>query len=240
MKMSIAIPTCESHGRGAEFIEDLFRTIQIQKFKDYDVWVSDHSVDNEVKNICRAYEKIIPVYHSRNTENRGNGPANTNRAISLCKGDIVKVMFQDDFFYDDEALGKIYDALSVSDKKWLVCGTNHTRDDGHNFYGDLYPKWNDKILNGVNTFSSPSTIAFKNTIEDRFDPNLTMMMDCEFYYRMEKIHGQPLYLKDILVSNRVHAGQISQNYTASSKYIENINKEIDYCFEKHGVNRNEK
>ena len=48
-KISIAIPTCESEGRGAEFIDDLFRTIVIQQFKDYNVWVSDQSVDNSVK-----------------------------------------------------------------------------------------------------------------------------------------------------------------------------------------------
>ena len=35
-------------------------------------------------------------------------PANTNKAISMCSGDIIKVMFQDDFFYDDEALEKIW------------------------------------------------------------------------------------------------------------------------------------
>ena len=40
-KISLAIPTWESEGKGAEFIEDLFRTIEIQQFKDYNVLVSD-------------------------------------------------------------------------------------------------------------------------------------------------------------------------------------------------------
>ena len=238
-KISLAIPTWESGGRGAEFIDDLFRTIEIQQFKDYNVWVSDHSVDNSVKNVCRAYQNRINVEYIRNPENRGNGPANTNNAIDLCDGEIVKVMFQDDFFYDDEALGKIYDALSTSDKTWLVCGSNHTRDDGHSFYWDLMPKWSDQIINGVNTISSPSVVAFKNGIEERFETNVRMMMDCEFYYTMDKAHGQPVYLHDVLVSNRVHDGQISQQITADPKYFEAMKKEIDYCFKKHGVNYNE-
>ena len=41
MKMSIAIPTWESYGKGNEFLDDLFRTIEIQSFKDYEVVVSD-------------------------------------------------------------------------------------------------------------------------------------------------------------------------------------------------------
>ena len=43
MRMSIAIPTYESKGRGVEFLDDLFRTIEIQTFKDFEVVVSDHS-----------------------------------------------------------------------------------------------------------------------------------------------------------------------------------------------------
>ena len=87
-----------------------------------------------VKNVCRAYQDRINVEYIRNPENRGNGPANTNNSIDLCDGDIVKVMFQDDFFYDTEALEKMYKAMSNSSKKWFACGATHTRDDGHTFF----------------------------------------------------------------------------------------------------------
>ena len=36
-------------------------------------------------------------YMLRTKNDRGNGPANTNNAIDKCSGDIIKVMFQDDF-----------------------------------------------------------------------------------------------------------------------------------------------
>ncbi len=239
-KISIAIPTWECEGRGTEFLHDLFRTIEIQQFTDYNVWVSDHSKDNEVKNLCIAYHDKINVNHMRNTEDRGNGPANSNKALDLCDGEIVKIMFQDDFFYDDEALGKIYDSLSNSENTWLVCGSNHTRDDGNSFYWDLYPKWSDQIINGVNTISSPSVVALKNSlVKERFDTNVKMMMDCEFYYRMEKSHGQPVYLHDVLVSNRVHEGQVSHKITSDPSYFRDMKNEIDYCFEKNGVDYSE-
>ena len=45
MKMSIAVPTWESYGKGNEFLDDLFRTLEIQTFQDFEVVVSDHSKD---------------------------------------------------------------------------------------------------------------------------------------------------------------------------------------------------
>ena len=44
MKMSIAVPTWESYGKGNEFLDDLFRTLEIQTFQDFEVVVSDHSL----------------------------------------------------------------------------------------------------------------------------------------------------------------------------------------------------
>ena len=234
-KVSIAIPTWENNGRGAEFLDDLIRTIEIQTLTDYEVIVSDHSENFDVKNVVKYYEKKgMNIKHVRNTENRGNGPANTNVAIDLCSGEIVKIMFQDDFFYDDEALEKIYDALTESDKDWLVCGCNHTQTDGRDFYWTLMPTWNNELLKGVNSISSPSVMAFKNDkVKDRFDENVVMMMDCEMYYRMEKSHGRPIFLHDDLVTNRVHEGQISMQTYNSVDYADKMEKEIQYCAKKH-------
>ena len=233
--MSIAIPTWENNGRGAEFLEDLLSTIEIQTLTDYEVIVSDHSEDNSVKNVVKFYEKKgMNIKHVRNTENRGNGPANTNAAIEQCTGEVVKVMFQDDFFYDDEALEKIYNALMESDSDWLVCGCNHTRSDGRDFYWTLMPTWNNELLKGVNSISSPSVMAFKREkVSERFDENLSMMMDCEMYYRLDKLHGQPVYLHDDLVTNRVHEGQISAQTYSSDDYAKTMEREISHCAEKH-------
>ena len=174
------------------------------------------------------------IKHVRNTENRGNGPANTNAAIDLCTGEVVKIMFQDDFFYDDEALEKIYGCLTNVENDWLVCGCNHTRSDGRDFYWTLMPTWNNEFLKGVNSISSPSVMAFKrDKVTERFDENVSMMMDCEMYYRMEKSHGRPIFLHDDLVTNRVHEGQISMQTYNSVDYADKMEKEIQYCAKKH-------
>jgi len=236
-KVSIAIPTYEFQGRGAEFIEDLLSTIKIQTLTDYEVIISDHSENNGVKVVVKQYEKDgMNVKYFRNTRNRGHGPTNTNAAIELCTGEIVKIMFQDDFFYDDEALEKIYNSLKESDKDWLVCGCNHTKSDGRDFYWTLMPTWNDDLIRGINSISSPSVMAFKReNVSERFDKNVKMMMDCEMYYRMDKKYGQPVYLHDDLVTNRVHEGQLSMQVYRTDDYVEIMDKEIKYCFEKHKI-----
>ena len=133
MRFSIAIPTWESYGRGGEFLEDLLRTIEIQTLKNFEVCISDHSENNDVLDIVKTFEDKFSIVYSRNSEKRGNGPANTNKAIDMCSGDIIKVMFQDDFFYDDESLEKIDNKFNSTDKTWLVSGCNHTQNDGHSF-----------------------------------------------------------------------------------------------------------
>ena len=235
MKLSIAIPAWESHGRGVEFINDLLRTIEIQTFKDFEVCISDHSLNDEIMNEVKQFEDKFKIVYGKNFDNYGNGPANTNKAISMCSGDIIKVMFQDDFFYDDEALEKIYGELESSDKFWLVNGSNHTNNDGNSFYWDLYPQWNADIINGRNTISSPSVLSAKREVFDQieFDENLVMMMDCEFYFHTKKKFGDPIYYNDILVSNRVHSEQISSQYNESLNSEDKLKSEVRYCIGKH-------
>ena len=230
MKMSIAIPTCESKGRGNEFLDDLFRTIEIQTFKDYEVVVSDHSKNDVLVKVISEFQNKFNLLYVRNENDRGNGPANTNNAMAHCSGDIIKVMFQDDFFYDDEALQKIYNEFETSDKKWLLNGCNHTQDDGNSFYWEMFPRWNDKILEGVNTISSPSVLSVRKECFEKvkFDESLVMMMDCDCYYNHKENFGDPIYLNDILISNRVHENQLSLLYDQN-----NLQKEVDYCIDKY-------
>jgi glycosyltransferase involved in cell wall biosynthesis len=101
-KISIAVPTWECYGKGAEFLDDLFRTIEMQTLKEFEVVISDHSADDYLLPKIKEFEDKFEIKYHKNENNRGNGPANMNNAISKCSGEIIKIMFQDDFFYDDE------------------------------------------------------------------------------------------------------------------------------------------
>ena len=91
MRLSIAIPTFEYKGKGAEFLDILFRTIEIQTFKDFEVVVSDHSKDEELVDVIDCFKSKFDIKYIKNKNHLGNGPANTNNAIRNCSGEIIKV-----------------------------------------------------------------------------------------------------------------------------------------------------
>jgi glycosyltransferase involved in cell wall biosynthesis len=229
-KISICIPTWEQHGKGASFLEQLFVSIESQTYKNYNVVVSDQSLNDEIKNLCETFSNKFDIIYVKNKKDLGNGPANTNNCIKNADGEIIKIMFQDDFFYDQKALEIINHNFVINDCIWLVNGCNHTKDSGKTYFQQMIPKWNENILIGVNTISSPSVLSFKKEVDLFFDENLVMLMDCEYYYSLYKKFGLPLFLEDCLITGRFHEHQISTLYDHN-----NLPKEINYVKNKHKV-----
>jgi glycosyltransferase involved in cell wall biosynthesis len=222
----------EQNGFGLQYLKELLDSILIQSFKSVEIIISDHSKDDVIKHFVLGvlWNDYFPnITYKRYDKNHGNGVANLNNALKLANGEIIKIMFQDDFMFDRRCLEKFDKVFQDENMKWAVCGCNHTRD-GVNFERFMVPSWNDKILEGVNTISSPSVLAFRNENVELFDENLTMLMDVEYYYRMDKKHGLPVVIGDCLVTNRCHENQIS------SRYSGNLEDEIRYCREKHDSN----
>lgn len=225
MRFSIVIPTWEQYGNGVFFLTQLINSIKSQTLDDYEVIISDHSINYEIQNLCKEFNQSN-ILHFRNENNRGNSPFNLNFGLSRAKGEIIKVMFQDDFFINPNALELISNSFILNNCKWLVNGCCHTTDTKE-FFNYMTPKWNDKILEGVNTISSPSVLSFVNQNINYFDENLTMLMDCEYYYQLYLRYGEPFILKETLISNRIHQNQIS------SRYDKNIKEEINFVKDKY-------
>jgi glycosyltransferase involved in cell wall biosynthesis len=230
MKVSVCIPTWEQYGRGFEFLQKNLNSILDQTYKNYNVIVSDHSLNDDIKNLCNSYINYMEIIYVKNDNDLGNGPANTNNSIINVDGDIIKIMFQDDFFYDKNALEIIVNEFKNGDCNWLVTGCNHTNDDGSTYYNQMIPYWNDNIVTGTNTISSPSVLSFRRNVPCLFDTNLTMLMDCEMYWQLYVKYGLPVIIPNCLVTNRMHEHQIS------STYNKNIWDEINHVKLKHNIN----
>jgi|TARA_B100000287_G_scaffold64616_1_gene56112 glycosyltransferase involved in cell wall biosynthesis len=235
MKVSIACPTFEYYGRGVEVLDDMFRTIAAQTFKDIEVVVSDHSKIDVIEDYCKENEHNLNIKYIRNENGRGNPSINTNNAIDNCSGDIIKIFQQDDFFYDTEAVEKMYNAMTNSDAKWFACGAVHTRDDGHTFFNPMYPRWDDKIMlyPGYNFIGGVSVTAIKKEVTVRYDPELRMLLDVDFYYQNMLNYGMPIFYRDTLVANRVR----DTDTLMAEVTEEEIEEEFQYCFKKHGISR---
>lgn len=229
-RFSICIPAWEQHGVGLEFLNGLMNSIWKQTYKNYEVILSDHSKDDKINEYIMGemqHGHMSNLTYLHYDENYGNGVANLNNALSRANGDIIKIMFQDDIMFSPDCL-KILNYSFTGTVDWLVSGCNHTKD-GLNFEREMTPSWNDNLVFGVNTISSPSVLAFRNRNIELFDEKLIMLMDVEYYYRLYNKFGLPKFLNDILISNRCHNKQIS------AYYKEDVGFEIEHIKNKYNL-----
>ena len=242
--ISIAIPTYEMKGIGSQYLSELFDTIKEQDCKNFEVCVSDHSQDNSILEVCEEYANYFEIQYYKNDQNLGNGPANTNSAIEMCSGKITKLIFQDDLFINKSALSKIKSVFDETSYNWCFNGFAHTIN-GTEHFRPMISKWTDMMLEGRNLLGSPSCVSFLTEKFERFDENLQLLMDTDFYHRMRYNHGVPYIIEDYLTSNREHQNRISSSNVSYDKVIEHsegswmVNeKELNYITEKHKNTRN--
>ena len=219
MKLSIAIPTYESHGRGCEFLLTQFQKFQQQTFKDFEIVISDHSKNNDIESLCSFYNNFLDIKYYRNEEKRGNSSANLNNALKKCSGELIKIIFQDDFLWDERSLHYTIESFDEG-TQWLVSACQHTNDDGVSFNRDFYPKYHDKIHLGFNTISSPSVLTIKNENKILFDERLIWLMDVDYYKSCYNLFGPPVILNKITVVNRIWGMQMTNKISEKIKDIE--------------------
>ena len=199
---SVAIPTYGYAGKGVEVLEHSLNILEKQIFKDFEVVLSDHSIDNTIKDVYEKYRTKLNIVYVRNEYGRGIISPNINNAMRLCRGKWIKVLFQDDFLYDENSLQIQHDVLDANSQiKWLMTTFYHSND-GITFYRLFNPIWNDLIWTGNNTMGCPSGMTLKNEDLIFFDEGLNWLMDVEYYKRMFDKHGKPTFLGEITYVNR--------------------------------------
>ena len=233
MKVSVACPTFEYYGRGVEVLDDMFRTIANQTLKDVEVVVSDHSRTDEIEDYCKKNEHNLDIKYLRNENGRGNPCINTNNAIDHCSGEVIKIFQQDDFLYDTEALEIMYNEMTNSDKKWFVCGAVHTRDEGHTFFNPMLPRWDPLMMleDQHNFIGGVSVTSIKQEVKVRYDPDLRMLLDVDFYYHTMLEYGMPIFYQDTLICNRVR----DTDTLMAEVTPEEVQEEFKYCKKKYDL-----
>lgn len=217
---SIAIPTYGYNGKGTEFLEFSFEKIYNQTFKNFEIVISDHSVDNTIKDVCDKWSDKMNIKHSFNERGRGIISPNINESLKKCSGNWIKILFQDDFLFDNFSLEKQYNfILSNSNVTWFFSKFFHTND-GINFYRLYLPEWNNRVWSGHNTLGCPSILTIKNEDLIFFDENLNWLMDCDYYQKLFIKYGKPQILNDITVVNRTWGNRLSDTITEEEKIKE--------------------
>lgn len=217
------------HGKGGDFLDFNLEKILNQSYKNYEVVVSDHCESDLIKGVCDRYLSLgMDIKYLRNESRRGNSSVNINNAILNSQGEIIKILFQDDFFFRSKSLQEIVNVFSSNPIHWMVTACCHSLD-GKSFERDYYPKYTEDIMEGNNLISSPSVLSFlRSSNQILFDENLVWLMDCDIYKRLYMEYGDPFYLNSINVVNRTWEGQFNNHIPWEKKM-----REIQYGREKY-------
>jgi glycosyltransferase involved in cell wall biosynthesis len=209
MLVSIAIPCYEMFGEGSMFLDFSLKKIKEQTHKNIEVIISDHSLGDEIKNICDNYKNEINIIYIKNEKNRGSSSTNLNCALKNCSGKIIKILMQDEYLLETTSIEEIERVFSDNDSiKWLlnscVYGSFPNLEKGR-----LTPKYSDDLIKSINTIGSPSALTIKNENLIFFNEELIWVMDCDYYKRMYDFFGFPYILDKHLVYVVQHKNQLS-------------------------------
>lgn len=218
--ISICVPAFEQYSYGAHTLEQLFKSIQKQTYKNYEIIISDNANDDSIKKVCIKYSHLPIEYIRSNTRGTSH---NMNLTMSKARGDLIKPMFQDDVFLSPDALKII--VFSLYFNKWVM-SSGKSVDRNLNPYKNREPYFTQTILTKLNTIGMPSVIAHhKNEI--KYDVKLKTRLDCDFYMSLYRLYGLPKLLKPKLIGSRYWHSSTSRkqrNFTA---------KETNYLLKKH-------
>ena len=231
MKVSIAIPTYEMNGSGAGCLKYCLESIRNQTYLPDEIIVSDHSINDEIKNLCNAWNEKFNIKYIENKEGRGSLSNNLNSCIKYASGDIIKFIMQDDYLFNRYSLAKIVNNFDEN-KSWLVSSYYHT-DDRKNLYSLHIPTISKNML-FINLIGTPTCLTIKNNTDIWFDHELNWYVDSDFYTQLYLKYGKPIILKSPTAVQLLWEGQTTNTLINSSV----VKNEGLYLMRKYGAYRN--
>lgn len=197
--ISIAIPTSPMEN-GEYLFTRCLESLWDQTFQDFEIVVTDNSDDDTIKSICNFYKTGIRYFRNP----RKGMAQNTNEAILRSNGDLIKILYMDDFLAHRKSLHKI---VYNFEGAWLATACTHMRMGDSYTQMIHYPSYSEDIHLGNNTIGSPSVLTIRNRRPLLFDENMTWLLDCDYYKRLHAKYGDPTTLQDINVVIGLHDGQ---------------------------------
>lgn len=192
-KISIVVPIHNMQG-GDFFLWRLTQSLMRQTFQDFEVVIVQ----------------------------QGKMAENTNAGLNRARGELIKILYLDDYLAHKNALKKIVDAFSPTDQ-WLASGCVHqtssieVMEEPHSPHTPSYSK---DIHMGNNTVGSPSVITIRNEGHLLFDERLSFLLDCDFYRRYHDTYGSPKLINDLNVVIGIGPHQTSNTMSDNAKLAE--------------------
>lgn len=200
MRISIVIPCYPMHGVGVKMLTRALKSIKKQTFKDYEIVATDDSEDNLISELCDNYD----VQYFRNQGKKGMA-SNSNFAMSKAKGELIKVLYQDDYFTDENSLIYISKYFDTKTQWQITACSNNPK--------PFFSK-------NENTLGSPSVLTIRNEGHLLFDEQFSWVLDISLYQRLFKKYGHPRILDKNCITIGIHEHQHTNHLTLEDKINE--------------------
>jgi glycosyltransferase involved in cell wall biosynthesis len=195
-------------GDGTPLLKRSLDSIKNQTYKDIEVVISDHSVNDEIKKLCEEYSGEFNIIYLKNLKDRGNFSSNLNNSIRYASGEVIKLLMQDDYIMDNMLLKSTVQAFDDLSVNWCACGCYSGWNDQD--YHPMIPRYDDNsISRGINTIGSPSVISIRNNEVQFFDEELSWVVDLDYYKKMYSVFGDPCILNSYSIFIQRHSNQLT-------------------------------
>ena len=213
--MSVCIPTSDMPNK-VPYFKRCVDSLWTQTFQDFEIIVTDNSEDDVIKELCQNWYKKDVRYFKNPIKGMAR---NTNEAMKRSAGDLIKILYMDDFMATSYALQHIWDEFNG---EWMVTGCNHVRDFSDQKINTHMPTYTKEIAYGLNTIGSPSVLTIKNHFSEQiyFEEELTWVLDCDLYKRLYDLYGEPMILNEICTTIGLHDGQATNTMGEARKLQE--------------------
>ena len=195
--ISICIPAYKR----VNYLKRLLDSIIVQKFKNFEVVLSDDSIDDSVSDLIPLYSDKIQLRYFKNKPSLGT-PANWNFALTQSKGEWIKLMHDDDWFSTKESLGKFAENISAGSK--FICSAYSNHFEGSNSYENVFMRANslNRIIKSPltllseNVIGPPSVTMVHKSVKERYDTRMKWRVDLDFYIRILIQEKKITYIKE--------------------------------------------
>lgn len=224
--ISICIPTYQR----PHLLKTLLDSISIQTYNDFEIIINDNSKDDSVEQLLKSYTDKLPINYIKNNPST-TAAENTNAVMQRANGEWIKLMHDDDWFANADALQQFADAAKRSGKDFIFSGCTQVWLDSGKTQIDLLSEEKKQWLTEspfclfyLNVIGHPSATMHKKDNSVLYDTGIKWVLDIDFYMRYFQKHPGYRYIDACLVNIGKDPSQ------ETNKYYKNRNVELPEFF----------
>ena len=207
---------------GEEFLEEAIKSVYAQTYKNWEIIFFDNNSTDNTSLIAKSFDHKLRYFKSKKFKSLYEA---RNKALELCKGDIIGFLDSDDIWIKD----KLKIQLSLLNEEFPIVYGGYQIIDSNNVKSKIYSIEGPSgyITSDLlkKNFISIGCILISSSIikEYKFDPYYELLGDYELWVRLS-IKNKFISTNTILEYSRQHA----HNITKKKAHLINIERRNFY------------